>query len=411
MAEASGPSGAGTGGGPNAATAPSDAGQTQSKSAPVAAVTPGAGQAESNQAAVQAPVQLPKVPSLPGVWDAEYHESQAEEGGDEAKQTTSETLADGAADKKEPAKAEETKPAFKFAGYEWESQEKAEQNYRTLRGQFKAMQTREAAAAATANQATTAALAWKAEADRLQAEADQNSGGEGRGERGQADGGTSDQAGEASPLSAIDWSLYQTLHDDHGPKVAAAWLYEQMLNAVDARVDGKIGSKVDPVLQPIQEREQHVEEANQLITAFQQAAQLRFEDGTPAYPELADGSAAEQVGLILTQLGLPPETAGSHMGIHLAVAVYRDRQARAGKLQSAQQSTNQSSNQGAKNPTAAEQAAAATAAANAAASGVVSGPQPPAVRPPANAAEGSEQAFRASIKNAGSFRPDLGFGE
>ncbi len=393
MAESNGPSAAGN-------AAPSGA-------APAATPAPATSTSGGQEAAAAVPesaVQLPTPPPLPGVWDSGYGQNDDENAKARGDESPVEALVDG-------AQKPDDKPAtFKFGGQEWESQEKAEQNFKTLRGQFRAKEAARQEAAASAHEATTAAFAWKAEADRLQQELNQYQSGNTSGQSPvQGDGTPKDPQAAANPLQAIDWSLYQTLHDDHGPKVAAAWLYEQTLNALSGQLDKRVNDKVDPVLDPIKSREQQLQEGNQLIAAFQESAALKFDDGSPVYPELTDGRATRDIGTILMQLELPTDVSHSHRGIHLAVVTYRDRMARAAKLgQSNQPTTVQPGVAG----QTAGQVEAAGQAANAAASGVISGVQPPATpRPPATAAEGTEMALRASIKNAGNFRNDLGFAE
>ncbi len=394
--------------------APSGNGQTASPSAagqdasavPAAVVPSGGPPTEASSS-----VQLPTPPALPGVWDA-GHDQNADEDKAQAQKvrgpdgrfvSTSETQ-DGEAQPEAKPEPEKPTAKFKFGGIEWESSEKAEQNFKTLRGQYRSMQNQRDVAAASANEQAAGLLAWKAEAERLQQELNQYSQGNTSGQQPAADEG----ADASNPLSAIDWSLYQTLHDEQGPKVAAAWLYEQTLNTLKGQVLGEVKETYDPKFQPIEEREQHTRMINQLVEVFQEAGALKFEDGQMAYPELSDAKATSEIGYILKQLGLPDEMERSVRGVHLAVVAYRDRQARLGRAGQSNQPTAQP---GAGSQTAG-QVAAAAAAANAAASGVIAGASPPAIpRPAANAAEGSEMAMRASIKNAGNIRPDLGFGD
>jgi hypothetical protein len=298
--------------------------------------------------------------------------------------------------------AKDEKPAeqpakFKFADAEFDSVQAAEHSYRTLRGLHKGMQARERRAAEAASQATTAALAWKAEAERLQAESAQRGQSGDTAQPGQETGGA-----EKGPIGRVDWALYQQLYDEHGPKVASAWLFEQTLKAVSEQTSGVLNER----LAPIDASNEHAQAVQALQQIGAQAKLFKNQDGSPAYPELHNDEAAREVGFILGQLGLPPDTMFSQTGLYLAIATYRDRHRRMG----AGKSTN--------NPAGVDQrgavdaaVAAAEAAAKRTANGAVSGAQPPSSPRPATAAASEEQSMLASIRNAGSFRGRLGFRE
>lgn len=397
MADGSAPSAAGQAAGTPAAASPSGDGPTKGQT--------GTGQAAGQAGAAdvgQAPA-LPSEVSLPGVWDAEYNDSSQDERPAEAPADGQEAQAAEPAEKK----AEPDKPVekFKFGGAEFDSQEAAEHSFKTLRGQYRGMQEREKVAAESAHQQNLAAMAWKAEAERLGYGRDAGQTTDPK-QAGQPAAGKEQPAAEPNPLADVDWSLYQQLHDDHGPKVAAAWLYEQTLKSLLPKLTSTLDEKLKPLAErdkAREEQEAQAQQGQQVVSVFQEASTLKFEDGKVAYPELGDAQAAREVGYLWSALELPVTT----MGVHLAVLAYRDR---AGRVKAAGQAAPKSDGQPGTNP-AAGQLANAEAAVNAAASGVGQGAQPPATRPGATPAPGSEAALRADIRNAGNFRSDLGFAE
>lgn len=302
---------------------------------------------------------------------------------------------DGKTEEKKPAEGEQAPAKFKFADLEFEDQAKAEHVFRTLRGQYRGMQTRERLAAQRAQEQTVAALAWKAEADALRAEIDQR----GQGGQGTAERGEQPADAEQALMESVDWELYQQLHDDHGPKVASAWLFKQMVKTVREDVHGAL----DQRLAPREAADASAQEIDAIKTAFTAAASYTNRDGSPAYPELQkDGPAAREIGYILAQLDLPAEIMASAKGIHLAVVTYRDRH-KNDRPASAQPTTR---------PPAQDAGARARAlqeAANAAARGVTpgSGAQPRTGQEDPT----GEAGFLASIRNAGNYRANLGFSE
>lgn len=396
-------------------SSPSAAGQpAAAKPEPVASSQP---QPDHSAAGIIQPApDLPAKFELPGVLsedtrDPEYIEdvpaeiekqkAAAKKEAAPAKDGETEKKADGAQpetpETKKAAEPTDAPAKFKFADVEFENQETAEHTFRTLRGQYKAMQTRERLAAQRAQEQTVAALAWKAEADGLRAEADQR----GRGDQGAAERGAQPADAESALMESVDWELYQQLHDDHGPKIASAWLFKQMARAMREDVEGRLNTR----LAPAEANAQHAQEIDALQTAFTQAKDYRNRDGSFAYPELQqDGPAAKAIGYILAQLDLPPEIAASAKGIHLAVVTYRDR---AGRMAAgAQPTTNPRPAAPAKD--AGAQARAIQEAANAAARGVAPGSGAPARQAEDLTGEG---AFLAEIRNAGNYRANLGFSE
>lgn len=225
----------------------------------------------------------------------------------------------------EPGPPEPTPSKFKFAGEEWESQEKAEQNFRSLRGQFKPLLERMTAiesahkeSTETLHRAAESARGWKAEADRLSAELEAYRTGKAP---------QSQPAGEsttpASDEQGIDWDLYAEIHrlatEQGTPWKAEQWLVKEQQRVLDQR----LAAMKDEVTRPQREaeaRQQIAAQTDQLFTALSDYANP---DGSPAFPELSDPEAAYQIGRFWTSLGLPPEAAFTPQGAIAAVALYR----------------------------------------------------------------------------------------
>lgn len=222
---------------------------------------------------------------------------------------------------------------FKFAGEEYDSQEAAEQNVRSMRGQFRPIQAlgRQLGGldkiAPTLQSAAESARGWKAEAERLRAELD------GRAPAPAAaddvpQPGSSPDGGEAG----IDWDLYaeiKRLATENGePWQAEKWLAEQQERVIQTRVNKLLGER----LAPLAEAEAHQDVVNRTQDLFGGLAQYTNSDGSPAFPELHDEGAAHEIGKMWVAMGLPPEAALTPQGAIAAVAIYR--MAKAGRAAS-----------------------------------------------------------------------------
>ncbi|OFX02427.1 MAG: hypothetical protein A3E78_02000 [Alphaproteobacteria bacterium RIFCSPHIGHO2_12_FULL_63_12] len=299
----------------------------------------------------------------------------------------------------EPEPAEPAEPAaqkFHFAGIEFESQEKAEQNFRTLRGQHKSILSQRDQAATVANQ-------WKAEAEQRAsriAELEAAQGGRGpavappKGTQSPSDvrPGTPAEAEKAFNES-VDWDFYKELYETRGPEYAEFWkegLREKYITDLLQR-------KIDEATRPAREQQQVTERMYASADLFERAADLADEAGEPYFPELRDPAAQPHIARIFVQMGFDPAADRPEMGVHYAVLAYRDfihRQARAaGQAPSSSPST-------------AAPVLGRMSAERDASSQVLSGSGTPR---PATPAQTSELQLKRAIREAGQFIPGAGF--
>lgn len=214
------------------------------------------------------------------------------------------------------------KPKVKFLGEDFDSMEAVEQNVKSLRGQFKPLQQKAAQAdqfRAQLGQAAESARAWKAEAERLQAEL-QGRGGSQPEPATKGDG--PDDAADGD-VPGVDWELYaeiKRLADEKGEGWRAEqWLHEQNEKIIQARVQKMLDERFEPV-------QQHAEKAalaEHTERLFGNLATYTNSDGSPAFPELSDERAAYEIGRMWASLGLPREAALSPQGAVAAIAMYR----------------------------------------------------------------------------------------
>lgn len=213
--------------------------------------------------------------------------------------------------------AVDPKPAsarYKFAGEEFASQEAAEQNFKSLRGQFRPIQALARQLGGiekiqtTLESAADSARAWKAEAERL------------------ANGAPATSTSTAEPTApaeaGIDWALHaeiKRLATESGePWKADQWLAERQDEIVQARVQRIL----DERLAPLAEQEQEQQLVSRVEDLWSGLAQYTNSDGSPAFPELNDPVAAHEIGLMWHAMGLPAEAALTPQGAIAAIAVY-----------------------------------------------------------------------------------------
>lgn len=234
----------------------------------------------------------------------------------------------GATDGEEHAQSAGDEPAtgkYKFGGEEFESQEAAEQNFRSLRGQYRPIQSLARSLGGVdkivphLGQAAESARGWHAEAQRLLAENEAL-------RNGTAPARTSaptapDAAPDAS--ESVDWELYaeiKKLATDSGePWKADQWLTERQDAIVQARVQRILNER----LQPLADSDARNAVAGQTETLFSSLAGYTNTDGSVAFPELHDEKAAYEVGRMWASMGLPPEAALTPQGAIAAIAIYR----------------------------------------------------------------------------------------
>lgn len=213
----------------------------------------------------------------------------------------------------EPTKAAPS-VKFKFADMEFDSQELAEQNFKSLRGQFKPLQERAAKAAEfeqDLGKAAASARAWKAAHDTLSAELEA------------ARSGKPADDSASQPDADVDWDLYaeiKKLATESGePWKAEKWLMDEVRKVERTRLD----TLLDEKLRPEKEREAREAVASHTETLFESIGEYVTPEGNPAFPELRDETASYEIGRLWSSLGLPIEHALTPQGAIAAVGLYR----------------------------------------------------------------------------------------
>jgi hypothetical protein len=215
---------------------------------------------------------------------------------------------------------------FKFAGEEFADQATAEQNFKSLRGQFKPLQQLARSLggvekiAPHLTQAAESARGWKAEHDRVKAELDALRSGKSADGQQQSKSPAQDAP---APEADVDWELYaevKKLATDSGePWKAEQWLVNQVRVTDRARTEKLINDR----LAPLDAERQSQAVVAKTETLIESLAGYTNTDGSSAFPELSDESAAYEVGKLWSSLGLPQESALTPQGAMAAVALYR----------------------------------------------------------------------------------------
>jgi hypothetical protein len=280
---------------------------------------------------------------------------------------------------------------FIIAGEEFESKEAFEQNFKSLRGQFKPM-------AETAHKAAESANAWKADSEgkdalinRLTAELTAAR------SQSQPAEQAPPPAEESSSEEGIDWELYAEIsrrYTEAGePHKAQQWLQEKV-DAIQAAREAKLREALEAPAKAEAARRQLHADTSQLFSSL---AEYTNTDGTPAYPELRDKDAAFAVGRFWQQMGLPASHARTPQGAIAAIALYR--------MAVAQNASSQGSPDPAPAPPTPEAAAGAAAAA-------LVGGRPEVRVSPTDASMNPEAArILKGLANTTLTRPGLGFEE
>lgn len=244
--------------------------------------------------------------------------------------TSSEPAAPDAGEHTQPQEGDTPPtPKFKFAGREYESQAQAEQAHRTLQGHFKPLMSIARSLGGIdkivphLRSAADSARGWQAEAQRLAAELTQYQNGTAQPAASPAPSNDSAPASEGESPAGVDWELYaeiRRLANEKGePWKAEQWLMEQVQAAERTRYERLLDERLSPFT-AAQEKAATVKQTESL---FGQMATYQNADGTPAFPELHDESAAYEVGRIWASLGLPAEAAMTPQGALAAIAMYR----------------------------------------------------------------------------------------
>lgn len=207
---------------------------------------------------------------------------------------------------------------FEFAGEEFESQEKAEQNFKSLRGQFKPLIEDRNKAAESATGWYNAAQGLEAQNKELRAELERLSQAPP-----QSQPASEQTAQEATPES-IDWELYAEIEkraaEQGEPWKARKWLQDQ-IDAINAKKEAALVEKLTEPQRREEARRQLHQSVNTLFGSL--AEYVNDSDGQPSFPELRDEKSAYMIGRLWQEMGLPKEYATSPQGAIAAIALYR----------------------------------------------------------------------------------------
>lgn len=310
----------------SAATAPSTG------SAEAAVVTTSSGDIPVVPNPRKAAKPIPSRPQLPGVFPDEGDPFPSDQAASPSRGPDGRFLASPSSATSPTAPAGEhsqqlePKPAkFKFGGEEFDSAEAAEQNFKSLRGQYKPIQqlARQLGGIEkvpeTLTRAAESARAWNAEALRLQAELATLRSGQPAGQSPAAPAPDPTPPAEAD----VDWDLYaevKKLATESGePWKAEQWLINETRKLERARFE----QMLDARFEPIRVQQQQAEVDGRTTELFSNLQNYTLADGSPAFPELNDGDSAYAIGKMWAQLGLPAEAALTPQGAIAAIAMYR----------------------------------------------------------------------------------------
>jgi hypothetical protein len=223
-----------------------------------------------------------------------------------------------------------------LGGREFRDINHANQAMSTVFGMFKAGQTKVTEAAERADHNLRAAQAWQTKYEELQAQIEKGAAPASK----EAPTASREKAQDDAP--EIDWELYEAIVEDHGLARAQRWLHNENLRVVEAQVAKQVGAvrgEVEQRFQPFAEQDAQIQHAREVQTLFQRVQTYTYPDGTKAYPELeyndrgtdeekqAQLATIAEIGNILREF-VPAEMAVTDRGMHMAVLIYRDTQAR-----------------------------------------------------------------------------------
>jgi hypothetical protein len=218
---------------------------------------------------------------------------------------------------------------FVFAGEEYESQEKAEQSIRSLKGMFKPLTEERDAERTRADQAVDSAIQWRDYAQKLEAEkkAGQPDSPAPHGTQPPAEG---QQAFDyAKILQSIDGQAFEKIAQDpdKGLPIAGRFLAAQIMDAVTNELlpqyRQQILDEVNKGIDPIREQQEFNQAAESVKDMFVNASQLRDAEGNQAFPELNDPEIAYKIGELWRQSDLPADIAMTPKGLIQAIAQFR----------------------------------------------------------------------------------------
>lgn len=195
---------------------------------------------------------------------------------------------------------EPPKPKFKFGGKDWESQDQAEQNFRSLQGQFRPMQDKIRELEGDRDYGYQAVEAWKRHAEGLRAEVDQlKAGGAKPTPAGSAGQQIADVTSEADVLKNIDLDAYNYIATKGGLAKGAEYLVGEIMrvvkdNVLPQAISGLRQELTNQML-PMRQDAEHRETVAAMERAHTQLVSLRTPDGRVAFPELQVADKVERI--------------------------------------------------------------------------------------------------------------------
>ena len=248
-------------------------------------------------------------------------ESEVEaEGGEEKPEGDSEaaekeTEQEAAPEKDEAPEGEK----FEFMGEKFDSKEAAEQNSKSLRGQFKSLQE-QITELRTANNSYELAFQRQeqAKAEGTGAEKQpQGSAGAEPDKKSESSGG--DAVAEII-TKGIDWEMVKQIREQQGEDAALQWSLYEMGTKLSERFDSQLKASTSEF-----EKFQEVNRAQRMTAdTFTQARNFVDDKGQPLYPEFQDMETTKEVVELWKRLDLPPEKMHSPAGVYFAILAHRD---------------------------------------------------------------------------------------
>lgn len=220
-----------------------------------------------------------------------------------------ETVEEGVPPKDKPEMPEGQEPPkqgkVKFLGKEYDSLAVVEQVHRTLQGEHRKLLDERRKLQEEVEYGYGAGHAWKAEYEKAMAELQQyRNGGRPAPAQGQPTGGTGQipESGVDFDVDAIvgsmDMGAFEMIaaHPRGGLPQAGKYLVAETLAAVKDKLVPMLLAQMDKRLQPVEaETTTRAAQASQL-QAFELVAGMQTVDGAPAFPELGDEAALEEMG-------------------------------------------------------------------------------------------------------------------
>jgi hypothetical protein len=200
-------------------------------------------------------------------------------------------------------KVEEATPEppkkFKFGDKEYESQEQAEQSFKSLQGMFKPMQERLTSAEKLAQQNAESARLWRARAQELESGTQPPTPQRPVPPAAQSQAKAPQEELEAA-LANVNGELFESLAREHGLPLAGRYLAAQVLATVHdqmlPRLRDEIMAQINPELEPLKQDRGFQQATQHVAGLIETVGQYKNQDGSDAFPELHDPQKVYEIG-------------------------------------------------------------------------------------------------------------------